>query len=495
MIQPAQKPSLPAGQANSSLFMRSIMAVLLTIGFYGLALGIASALLYIVYVEITLLHRINVRITLGCLIGAGVILWAILPRPDHFTIPGALLVSEKHPRLFETIQNIAKRTGQKMPAAIYLVLDANAFVAERGGFMGIGRKRIMGIGLPLLQTFSVSELEAMLAHEFGHFYRGDTSLGPWVYQTRMAIIRTVMNLQNNSLLQAPFRWYGELFLRITQAVSRNQEFLADALAATVSGSQAVISSLKKSRATAPVFSAFMKSELLPVIQSGYRPPLADGFTYFTQANGVSEVMDHIVVDALKETKHEPYDSHPSMTERILAVQDLPAQQACDDTPAFALINPHPELEREMMAAVFGPKNLSMLKPIQWEEVGESIYLKRWKETITKFSNAFQGLSASNLLEFRSPQGPVSSFVQNDKDMMKTQDISKTTDVLLGIALSVMLADNGWKVTTQPGSAITLTRDGMEINPSQLLESINESSAEKWAQTIQDYGIADLKLAL
>ena len=27
----------------------------------------------------------------------------------------------------------------------------------------------------------------MLAHEFGHFYGGDTKLGPWIYKTRAAI--------------------------------------------------------------------------------------------------------------------------------------------------------------------------------------------------------------------------------------------------------------------------------------------------------------------
>jgi uncharacterized membrane protein YbaN (DUF454 family) len=45
--------------SHPSLAGRAALAVLLFIGFYALALGIAGALLYIPYVEVTYLHRIN----------------------------------------------------------------------------------------------------------------------------------------------------------------------------------------------------------------------------------------------------------------------------------------------------------------------------------------------------------------------------------------------------------------------------------------------------
>jgi len=41
----------------------------------------------------------------------------------------------------------------------------------------------MVIGLPLMQIMTVSQMRAVLAHEFGHYYGGDTKLGPWVYRT------------------------------------------------------------------------------------------------------------------------------------------------------------------------------------------------------------------------------------------------------------------------------------------------------------------------
>ena len=164
--------------SRPSLFGRALLALLLTIGFYGLALGIALGLLYLIYLEVVILNRINVRFTIFALIGAVVILWSILPRIDRFTAPGPRLTRAKFPRLFTEIERVASLTGQAMPREVYLVPDVNAFVTERGGMMGIGSRRVMGIGFPLFHLMTVDELSAVIAHEFGHFYGGDTALGP-----------------------------------------------------------------------------------------------------------------------------------------------------------------------------------------------------------------------------------------------------------------------------------------------------------------------------
>jgi heat shock protein HtpX len=56
--------------------------------------------------------------------------------------------------------------------------------------LGFGSRRVMGIGLPLFSILNVSELRAVLAHEFADLYSGDTSLGPWVYGVHSALIRS-----------------------------------------------------------------------------------------------------------------------------------------------------------------------------------------------------------------------------------------------------------------------------------------------------------------
>ena len=246
--------------SQSSLAGRAVVAVLLTIGFYGLALVIVALLLFLVYAQVQYANRINVRLTLACIITAGVILWSILPRIDRFTPPGPRLEPEKNPDLFREVNDIARQVEQKLPDDVYLIPQVNAFVAQRGGLMGIGSRRIMGIGLPLLQTLTIPQFRAVVAHEFGHFYGGDTKLAPWIYKTRQSIIRTVMGL-GDSWLQFLFRGYAKMFLRVTQGISRNQEFVADRLAARIAGSRPSVDGLRAIAGSAPAFGAFMQNEV------------------------------------------------------------------------------------------------------------------------------------------------------------------------------------------------------------------------------------------
>jgi heat shock protein HtpX len=223
---------------SPSVGFRAVLAVGLMFGFYALALGLAGALLWVPYAVFNYAGRIPAKLALSCLAGAAIILWSVMPRRDRFEAPGPELEPTKHPRLFQMIRGVASATKQEMPADVYLVGDMNAWVAHRGGLMGLGARGIMGLGLPLLQTLTVSELRAVLAHEFGHYHGGDTKLGRFVYGTRTAIGRTLENLgHHGSILQFPFIWYGKLFLRVSHAVSRRQELAADRLAAHVVGAR------------------------------------------------------------------------------------------------------------------------------------------------------------------------------------------------------------------------------------------------------------------
>ena len=89
--------------------------------------------------------------------------------------------------------------------------------------MGLGSRRVMGLGLPLLQALTVPELRAVLAHEFGHLDGGDVALGPWIYSTRGALLRTLQDLhQHSQALTLPFQWFANLFFRVTHAISRHR---------------------------------------------------------------------------------------------------------------------------------------------------------------------------------------------------------------------------------------------------------------------------------
>src|SRR5687767_3562662 len=218
--------------SSRSLRNRAVLALLLMVGFYVFSLAIAGGLLWVPYATFMYLERVDGRLALFCIIGAGTILWALVPRIDRFEPPGPRLTPGNAPYLFTIIEGVASSTSQPRPEEVYLLPDVNAFVTHRGGFMGFGSKRVMGVGLPLLKALSPAELRSVIAHEFGHFVSGDVALGPWIYKTRAAIFRAIEGLRGG-LLQGLFTGYGKMFMRMTMQISREQEFVADATAAKI----------------------------------------------------------------------------------------------------------------------------------------------------------------------------------------------------------------------------------------------------------------------
>jgi heat shock protein HtpX len=160
-----------------SLAARAALAVALMVGFYVLAAALIVGLLSVPYIEYHYIDRVDLRIGLASIGAAIGILVGIAPRIDKFQPPGVELLPANQPRLFTVLDALATATGQARPKSVYLIGDLNAWVAQRGGIMGIGSRRVMAIGLPLLETLDVGEIRGVLAHEFGTTRRSRKGFG------------------------------------------------------------------------------------------------------------------------------------------------------------------------------------------------------------------------------------------------------------------------------------------------------------------------------
>jgi len=217
-----------------SLRSRAVLAVALTIGFYALAIGLITVLVRIMFIP-----DVPGRVLIFCLVGAGAIAVSIIPRPTRFTPPGPRLNPAGQVRLFAELEGVARAVGEAMPEEVYISPEMNAGVFQRG------RRRVMVVGLPLMQVMTIPQMRAVLAHEFGHYHGGDTKLGPLIYRMRETIERTLRTLSGQAaLLGLLFLAYGRMFMRVTQAVSRRQELAADELAARTVGSGPMIEGLR-----------------------------------------------------------------------------------------------------------------------------------------------------------------------------------------------------------------------------------------------------------
>jgi hypothetical protein len=101
---------------TSSLAGRATAALLLMVGFYGLALGIAGALVIVpiasLFISDWLSTSLQVKLFIFGAVGSWAIVRAVMPRRDRFEPPGPVLTAQEQPRLFQTIREVVRSTQQ-----------------------------------------------------------------------------------------------------------------------------------------------------------------------------------------------------------------------------------------------------------------------------------------------------------------------------------------------------------------------------------------------
>jgi Zn-dependent protease with chaperone function len=201
------------------------------------------------------------------LIGAGAILLLIawLLRPRLGRAPAETVTRKDCPALFRLVDAAAGALDAPHVDAIALGGGLEAAIAE----VGWRRKRVLFLGVPLLEALDGQERIAVLAHELAHAGSGDPrtnfavvsalqSLDRWYNWLRpigvpstlrgvggiAGIIVVLLNLLGLAL--SSIAWViGFALAQLFWRNSQRAEYRADALSATVSGTRAVVSALDK----------------------------------------------------------------------------------------------------------------------------------------------------------------------------------------------------------------------------------------------------------
>lgn len=488
---------------RAHLLWRAVLALALAVAFYGLALVAVAALLFAPVLVARASWGLAFKLALFSVVGAFLILKAIAPRRDRFAPPGPRLTPATQPRLFAEIRRIAEATGQSPPSEVYLVADVNAFVGHRGGLMGVGSRRVMGVGLPLLQVLTVAELRGVFAHEFGHFDGGDVGLGPWIYSTRAALLRTIEDLHDHSaLLAVPFVWYANAFFRVTHAVSRHQEIKADQLAARIAGPGPTAWGLRVIHDAAFPFAAYWHGAVGPLLAAGFAPPLAAGFETFLRAPWLD--------DARKEAEASvppgPYDTHPPLPARLSALGPDAESAVRDVGPlALSLLDDVPALDARLAVFAAGkgegrvPADESALRlaagpvplaPIRWEDVGTRVWLPDWDRSARKNRRLLAGVTPAGLpgLDWEKLGRRVVASDPEDEPL-------HAADAVVGIALAVVLARAGFTVESVLGVGPALIRPGERVEPFAVRERLagGPDAVAAWVSFCERAGIAQADL--
>jgi heat shock protein HtpX len=491
--------SAGGGRAAPSLAGRFTAAIALTIAFYVLALAIALALIGLPVYGWVEAGRGNVWVTIFGVVTGLTILAAIVPRRLPFTPPGPTLEASDQPRLIAAVEEVARDVGQELPGETYATLEVNAAVAEvSNGFLR-GRRRVLIIGLPLLHLLSERGFRGVLAHEFGHYAGGDTRLGPWIWRTRETIGRTIDQLTGEEedswserAVRAPFIWYGRAFLRITNAISRRQEFAADAVAAREVGRDAHVEALRRVHALAPGFDVYWADEVVPVLSSGHRPPVLAGFSGFVRAERIRTAASAHLERELAEARADPYDSHPTLAERIAAVRECPAGAPDESPPAHSLLDGEAALEQRALAHLGAVDELA---PITWEDAADRVWLAGYRDLVAGHRELLDGITVSALGQVATEPEPIATALRQREPELAGEQAVGFARHLLGASLALALVRSGWRAEALPGDALSVVSGGDRIVPSDVVAALaaGETTPDAWRERAVSLGIADADL--
>lgn len=479
-----------------SMMARAALALAFLIGYYALILSV-GLLLFAVPVLITMAtNTVVVKLYALCWILAGALLWTLVPRRVKFEAPGPLLDEASEPRLFAFVREVAQRMGQPMPKEIYAVPHVNAFVAQRGGFLGQGGTRFMGIGLGLMAVDNVSQFKATIAHEFGHFAGGDTKLLGLTMATRSAMIRAVGSVSSGAL-QKLFEIPLKAYLRITQAISRQQELIADEWSMRLAGRRAHITGLHAEALHGAGFNVFVATEVDPVLRMNKVPAnVFEGYRRFVRSTTWNKLQPQIQ-ERMKSPDKDPYDSHPPLDERVAyaeALSGVDEGAAMDERPATVLLSDPAALEQRL-SAFYAPEGAT---PLSWEEMAQS-YADTWRRSAVRAQVRIPGLTAGGAIESLRDLAERRAFAERVVPVLTNYRLPDQEQVINDAArnlaqcyLGVLLAGTGLTWRTDPGEALLLEGRGEVVNLNELTLRIvgGEGSVVELSALLDRHGLAE-----
>jgi Zn-dependent protease with chaperone function len=318
---------------------RAAVSVVMLAGFYVLALlqlGAAIALaawsmtvgsgmvaLKVVLLPIFVIAVVVISVALGkiFLTGGG---------PPH----GVPVGPAEAPYLWRTARELAQEIGTRAPDEIVIVATARADVVDRSALLGlIGGRRMLYLGLPLLQVLSVDQLRAVLAHQLGHYPGRRDPLGEVVFRGWLAVVDLIPRIGPRNALGWIFRPYARLYLTAARAVVLSQAAEADRVAVRLAGRAAAGSALLRLPVLGAAWDFYMRSHVEPGWRVGYTSDdLFGGFRQLVEAR--REVLDELPQPAVG------YDAHPPRADRLAAIGQAPEDAGMADRRPASIMLPH-----------------------------------------------------------------------------------------------------------------------------------------------------------
>ena len=335
---------------------------------------------------------------------------------------------QQEPELFKMIREIVHSVGTNFPKKVYLSSEVNAAVFYDSSFwsMFFPIKKNLLIGLGLVNTVTKEELKAILSHEFGHFSQRTMKVGSFVYNVNQVIFNMLFeNESYESLIQ---RWanvsgYFSIFVvfavKINEGIqwvlrklyiivnknylglSREMEFHADEIAASVTGYEPLKNSLLRMALADQSFNNvlnFYYNRISENIKSvNLYQDQSSVINFLAELNSLPKTNELPDISLEEQSKYnksklvikDQWASHPTTEERISRLEKTGFSAKYDsDLLANSIFNDISKTQKQITNKVFESVNYQG----ETKEIAHEKFLEEYKREVlsNSFSKIYNG---------------------------------------------------------------------------------------------------------
>jgi Zn-dependent protease with chaperone function len=261
------------------------------------------------------------------------------------------------PRLFQAVEEVARRVDTDPVDEVYISPGNDFCVHQEGrGPFGVfgGRKRVLTLGLCAMSFLNVSELKAILAHEYAHFSHADTFWHRFLFQVTLSLHTAMREMARTGgwvTYVNPFYWFFWLYSKsyglLAAGFSRSREFLADRMACTLYGADVFARGLRKVCTDGTHFEMTIYHHIVRLLKQ--KKAYVNMYLAFRRIREeeLTEDERRQLHRKLLDDRPSVFASHPTFQERLVAARQLPRARQTDDTAALQLFDDPEGVEREL----------------------------------------------------------------------------------------------------------------------------------------------------
>jgi Zn-dependent protease with chaperone function len=374
--------------------VRAALAVMLLIGFYVLGIGLLVA---VVGLDVLMLYGHEPVFDLVFGVPFTVVAFIVVGRAFHASllltareITGVAVLESQQPALWSMVREAAVAAGTAPPEFLWIDSRFNASVFEQTRWLGLrSGSRHLVIGAPMLIALSPAKLDAVLAHEFGHFANRDTRLLPVIMRGRAGLAgaldssrlftagsvdngRWLLHLQQ--VIARLVHAYAVRFLTVTQNISRAQEYAADRISAELCGRETAVRVIAEAPTYQTAYRYFRERFADAAVGFGLVPRPEELFAGFGRMLDEPGWQGMVNSERRAPSVQRParFDSHPPTADRVRALRALPDDGRTRDTSRSRAIDLIDDADALLTTVADCEKHRLDKHPADWDTLVDAV---------------------------------------------------------------------------------------------------------------------------